>query len=474
MSVAFRIRTQAGQELSFASHEAFEDFVRAGDLSPDDLVYDAETGSWSSALTHPLVLDIQYEQEERDAAAADAEATDGPDAAESSGGTSDDESDPTPAEGSGDSDSGDDDEGDLGLSLAPVRSVEPKTPGEAADPSVPEIERAVVMPSDDLDEPEGAPDLDYGGAALGVTMENRGSLGEMLSTPTTSVEDEQQEPSEKPRIRTARPPSGRKGGGGRRWAAAVVLLAVVGGGGYVGLQLMDQETEPAPEETVGSAPDVVEAEPEPEPPPQPTIATSEAAVRERARERYLTASQAVLRSLESIPAEWATAEYFATPSDYPEMPGLWSAYVTTMETFRTGDRDRYTVALDAALDDAAIRGEQRAERTGRAMALFDAGAAARAAHFDRVEALASAAVQSHAALLEIEGLILIDPSGPIGIQSGIGRGAYGRDPDSQLLLDQVVEVLNETLRAGGAGPGQGENVREWAWGGFLDAVTSGS
>ena len=68
----FRIRTSAGQELSFASHEMFEDFVRSGDLSPDDLLYDAENGSWAPARTHPIVLDIEYEKEEAAEAAAKA------------------------------------------------------------------------------------------------------------------------------------------------------------------------------------------------------------------------------------------------------------------------------------------------------------------------------------------------------------------------------------------------------------------
>ena len=66
MPVRFRIRASAGQELSFASQEMFEDFVRSGDLSPDDLVYDAEDGSWFPARTHPIVLEIGYEESDRE------------------------------------------------------------------------------------------------------------------------------------------------------------------------------------------------------------------------------------------------------------------------------------------------------------------------------------------------------------------------------------------------------------------------
>ena len=65
MAVRFRIRTSAGQELSFASHDTFEVFVRDGDLSPDDLIYDGETGSWSPARTHPIVLEIEYEKDDQ-------------------------------------------------------------------------------------------------------------------------------------------------------------------------------------------------------------------------------------------------------------------------------------------------------------------------------------------------------------------------------------------------------------------------
>ena len=50
----------------------FEDFVRSGDLSPEDLVYDAESGSWAPSRTHPIVLDIEYEKEEAEEAAAKA------------------------------------------------------------------------------------------------------------------------------------------------------------------------------------------------------------------------------------------------------------------------------------------------------------------------------------------------------------------------------------------------------------------
>ncbi len=73
MAVRFRIRTSQGQELSFASHEIFEEFVRSGDLAPEDLVYDGETGEWAPARTHPLVLSIELARYEEGRASSAAE-----------------------------------------------------------------------------------------------------------------------------------------------------------------------------------------------------------------------------------------------------------------------------------------------------------------------------------------------------------------------------------------------------------------
>lgn len=507
MSVAFRIRTQAGQELSFASREAFEDFVRSGDLSPEDLVYDAEIGSWSSAQTNPVVLEIQYpDEDEEDVAASTGELEASPEesAEESSAGSSSETS------------NGDHEEApDLGLSLAPATEVTPKD-DPVVDLSVPEIEREFAPPMEPaaetpavedaggepafgLDlapaadvnpdeasanfvekleaEREGAFDFSGDDGFGALTMENRGSMADMISAAEPAAEPEAKptprpKPRSKPRRPRPRPAKPEKSGGLGKLVAAIVFLGVLGGGGYFGFRAMGAE--PDPDVPVDPAVEPIAVEPEPDPGPQPVIATTEAAVLERALERYLTASQSVLRNLESVPEPWSTAEYFATPSNYADVVPVWEGYLVAIREARAGDRDRYLVAFDAALDDAAIQGEERGERQGRALAAFDSVSFARTAHFDRVEALASAAIQSHNALTDIEGLILIDASGASGIQNGIGRGAYGRDPDSQLLLDQVVDVLNATLEADGAGPGSGSNVREWVWGGFLDAATSGS
>src|SRR5680860_341926 len=116
MSARFRIRTPQGQDLSFGSEEMFADFVKSGELSAGDLVYDATTGEWSPALTHSLVLGLQAG--DRDEGSAESGAT-GPDAAG-------DQTPSSPEEGArdaaGTSKSGLGDPSGLGFELAPEQA----------------------------------------------------------------------------------------------------------------------------------------------------------------------------------------------------------------------------------------------------------------------------------------------------------------------------------------------------------------
>lgn len=509
MTVRFRIRTSAGQELSFASREMFEDFVRSGDLSPDDLVYDGETGSWSPARTHPAVLDIQYELEAEGEGDADAEATRSASQTEDAG-----------AEKASADDS-------FGLSLAP----------EQERPEEPEAGTSGANQSDPGDSVGSGPEQESGGGAgedldlefdLALTEElspedakkvflqkleaerevdlDAGpSIREGLSgfasetlapradpPPPRAPEPPPRAPDPPPRTRSSSSTSrseaeatpkgpGKKKDGLGRALLRVALLVLLVGGGYVAYQLLAEDPEAvsdddtvageSPVEPVAEAaePDP-EAEPvEPEPPREPVIPSTQAAVRERAQERYLTSTQAALRDLQPIPEVWPEGPYLAVPSRYPGILDIWQDYRSTIRAVRDDDRERYRAAFSAALDDAAVPAEGRQERIDAALEDFTAGSELREAHFDRVEALATAAIQSHNALMEAEGLILYDPTGTTG--QGLGQGTSARTDEAQLLLNQVVELLTAALDADGEGPGSGENVREWVWDGFLDAAT---
>lgn len=258
----------------------------------------------------------------------------------------------------------------------------------------------------------------------------------------------------------------------------IVVLGVLGGGGFLGLRFLDsgvEEEAPAPEvpaETTPVEAIPVEAEPEPEPVREPVIARTESAVRERARERFLTATQAAFRDLPPIPERWPGGAYLSMPSAHADVLSTWEEYLTTVRQVRVDDEGRFATAYESALDDAVIEGEERATRLEAALVDFATSAEARNAHYDRVEALASAAIQSHNALLGSEGLLIFDGTGE-GVAPGpIGAGVSARDDDSALLLEQVGELLTAVLDAEGLGPGTGENVRAWVWDGFLDAVTN--
>lgn len=484
MAVRFRIRTSAGQELSFASHEMFEDFVRSGDLSPEDLVYDGETGSWSPARTHPIVLEIEYEKDEVPQASggegADAEvSTAEPDSPEESHppAVAADAAPEARPHGNGEVDEGaeagadavsDDLTGGLGLDLAPV----PQTTPEAQ-------KRAFV----ERMQAERAASLDYTPPDQGVggfKRQDSNTLAEMISPkaePAASLAPRAAPAPTPPPARPAAPrpaPGAPADGSGLGWigrvAAVLLVVGLVGGGGYVALR--GGETEPDITAIDPSTPVTpIPVDPVPTPTPQPVIGTTPAAVRERAQERYLTATQAAMRDLPNLPEIWPRGRYLSAPSEYPEVLDAWQSYVSTIRAVRQGDAERYRVAYEAALDDAIITGEERAPRLAAGLAAFAASAPLRNEHFARVEALASGAIQSHSALLEAEGLILFDPGGTAAGRHGLGVGAYGRDPDSQQLLTQVLDLLAERLAADGLGPRTPDNVRQWVWDGLLNAVT---
>lgn len=483
MTVRFRIRTSAGQELSFASHEMFEDFVRSGDLSLDDLVYDAENGSWAPARTHPIVLDIEYEKEEAAEAAAKAKEpsvenafglglADAQPVADDEDGDEVHEKDQKDqkdeaAEGSGDGDA-------FGLALAPAETAE-----EEADSF---IERMAAERESDRDfiVPDEGRMTDF---SMDDATAPSGGIAEPVAPPPPTpppppqprrarrkspARDEVSRPAE------AAPPERpkEKGGAGRKIAIGAFAVVVLGVGAYFATQSMQSAPDDASTDPV-EIDDPVTVEPSPPPPTlEPVIASTEQAIRERAQDRFLTGTQNLFRGLRPIPEAWPSGEYLSLPSDYPEVLAVWQEYLTTIRQMHLGDEERYSLAYEAALDDAAVQGDSREARLSAAMSDLAAQAGRRAAHYDRVEALATAAIRSHAALLGAEGLILFDATGATGYQSGIGRGAFGRDADAQLLLGQVIDLLSATLSAEGFGPVDGANVRAWVWDGFVEAIAN--
>ena len=453
MSARFRIRTKEGQELSFASHEIFAEFVRSGDLSPDDVVYDAETREWSSAQTHPVVLQIQLEAEDAEGAGADEgepEAFEPEESVEQA----------LPATG-------------IDLDLAPAQAGLTPEQQAAAFVAKMEAERASER---DLDENLPGFKMEKGAASVVESLAPHPSPPPAPEPPRRDPlprrEAPPREPSrhERPSKRDAptavpAPPQRKQGSGAaRRYAPFVVLgLAAVGAGIYFGPALLAPAVEEG--EASGAAATV-----EP-PPPPPEIPATEEAVRARARERFLTSTQAALRGLQAVPDVWLHGSYLAAPSDHPRVREVWESYVGTIREVRAADDERYRQAYLRALDDArVVEGGARTLRLSGALTAFQASLPRRAAHYDRVEALALAAIRGHDALLQAEGTIMYQPATGPALSADPVIEAVGRSAGAQTLLNQVLDSILAELQAE-SGPGESSNIREWVWVGFLDAVT---
>ncbi|MDH3207871.1 MAG: hypothetical protein OEO79_14800 [Gemmatimonadota bacterium] len=454
MSVRFRIRTSQGQEISFASHEMFAEFVRSGDLSPDDVVYDAETREWSSALTHPVVLQIELDSE---------------DAAEEVS------SPPEAGVDQADADTGPDVQSapDIGLQLAPA--LDQLTPAQEAAAFVKkmEAERASARHFDD-EPPMRGFRMEQGSSGLigdvvrapeepaptrpepGPPEPRKGSRHEPVRREAPARKDTKVKPPKKKKRR-------KKSGAGRKNAPLLIVAAVVVAGVvYFGPELL------APPTGGGSAVGGGTVELPPLPPP--LIPDTEDALRARAQERYLATTRSLLRDLPPIPTIWLQGAYLAAPSEYPQVREVWNLYLTTVRQARAGDNERYRAGYLRALDDARVDGTARTLRLAGAVSAFQGEVGPRAAHYDRVEALITAALRGHDALVEAEGSISYEPASGTPVSGDPVIEAVGRNSAAQSLLDQVLDMILGELNDP-EGPGRTESVGEWIREGILDAVT---
>lgn len=442
MSARFRIRTPQGQELSFASEEMFADFVRSGDLSEGDLVYDASTGEWSPALTHTLVLGLQSGQEESGAVGSE--------------GSSESQGD------AGAADAGSADGGDIGFQLAPEQS-----PEEASAAFVREMEA------------ERAAEFERKQDLRGLQSKESGSdlLKDVQRTPPeppslpSDAEDAaasppEREPSEREPGKRKKPPQRSRqtrDAGTRRsvsgaflgWtlAIAVVGIAALLGPDLVGLAMGSG----------GAAEDETEVT-------GPVLPDTEEALSARADARFLGAVRPRIVSLPPIPSEWLGGRYLANASEYPRVGEVWTAYLVRIREVRAREAELYSAAYLSALDDARVAGANRTLRLASAMSRFERVSAERTQHYQRVEELALAATGLHDLLVEREDLITYEPAVGTRVSVDPVLQAAGSDAETQALLEAALDRVLDALSARGGGPVEAAALPGWVFDGLRDVV----
>jgi hypothetical protein len=275
-------------------------------------VYDGETREWAPARVHPLVLEIEYEREDfagggvasepdgsKPLATGDENMTPGPPSQPK------DEDGAVAGQGSG--------ANTFGLELAPP--VRGPSPEEERAAFLRKMEAERAMERDQY--AEGV------GGLSGFRMEDAGTLGEMIYTPSEPQPPTHRRrpgspraayPTRRPREperaagrpkrgepRGGQPARSRGGGGAFKKVAFFLLLAgAVGVGAYFALASVAGAEVDRPHDPV----DTAEESTTPSPIGAAVITTTEHVLRERARERFLTATEELFAGLQPIPETW--------------------------------------------------------------------------------------------------------------------------------------------------------------------------
>jgi hypothetical protein len=433
MSARFRIRTPQGQELSFGSEEMFADFVRSGDLSEGDLVYDATTGEWSPAFTHSLVLGLQ--------------AGDEADRTESSPEGSSEPAETPPAEGAGESGPT---EG-LTLELAPEQ-----TPEEASAAFVKEMQAERAMQLDRYEEVRG---FEKDESSSGLLREIERDPPPPPREPVARSGSERDEP---PRRGPKRTPPTRNSGTRRHVSSAFLLWALgLAGVGAAALIVPDLVALAMGGDEAGE----VEAGPL-----AGALPDTEEAVEARADVRFLGRVRTEILRLPPIPDDWLHGRYLANASAYPEVGEVWVAYLNEALRLRAEESEEYSAAYLSALDDARVTGATRTLRLASALSRFERRGAERAAHYDRVEGLAQAALALHDLLLDREEDITFEPAVGPRISADPVLQAAGRDPETQRQLEAALDRVLDALSPRNSGPVEAAALPAWVFDGLRDAV----
>ena len=203
---------------------------------------------------------------------------------------------------------------------------------------------------------------------------------------------------------------------------------------------------------------------------EPILADTEEALRERASARFLSRALNSLSGLPAVPEDWLDGRYLANASQYPGVSDTWTAYLEAVRRLRVDETELYSASYLSALDDARVSGATRTLRLASALSRFESDRPARAAHYDRVTELATAALGLHDLLLEREQAIEYEPAVGTRISADPILQAASADPETQRLVEAALDRVLDALSARGAGPVAAAGVRTWIFEGLRDVV----
>jgi hypothetical protein len=475
----FLFVNREGREVEVASEEALARHIEAGDLGEETLLYDSITREWAPVRVHPVGASLLAAVEE----ALAGPMVNPPPPATGPGPTATPEAAPVAGDAS---------------AVAPPEASTGEAAAAPVDPVVDVVDPVEddgflgldLVPEDESHAEEMVQDfMASREAELEEERRLRGAEAENLDVPLVDEGQETVAPATPVRqgLAVARGPlatgSGPRGAarggddpsahrsrgqgrarGGRggaevagmppragddrperssalRQVALLAGLIVVGG-----LGIRDAVTSPVPPPDPGEA--VLEFTPPR--PAGPLAAPGALAVVSAAAMRDMGAALEDLRAEMGVnqpPSVWLSGAYLSDASVYPEVSVYWDRYGDLVSAMRDAEEDLFREGVTQRLEAEGQVGSALEIRVARALQDFRADRSRRAAEYDAMEALATAAVEMDAFLrrsarsieyVPAEAGLALDPALEVSIRSEIVRRELaGRLDDLLDALDRV-------------------------------------
>jgi hypothetical protein len=432
MTARFRIRTRDGEEIEPKSVEIFAELVRTGVIRSDDLVYDALTGEWAPAGTHPMVqlfLDPLVDPSVEGAEAGTGEVTD-----------------------------------DLTLDLVEEPDISPEEQARAF------IEKMEEERRSDLEGqgPEAeAPLLETGsGVVKGLVPASR------ASTPRAWSDDTFAGPSPGDAAPSGGSASGSGRGSGERRSLmswGLILAAVA-------LPVLALSLYAASRHGPSPAGDDAASVPPAEDARAPRVVPrTEEQIRSEAFSGFLQRMDALRREnrIDEVPNAWLEGYYLADPGAYPQVRDFWQRYLVYAEAAQADEAQIYREAYLDAANAAGLSGPVKSLRLASALEAFSSRWSRREAHYARVRELAEAALSLDDLMTRLKGRISYEPIRGERVSADPVIEAAGTDAEAQAELEAALDqVLTALHGAGGSTALNRDAVPGWVVEGLAKLETS--